>query len=335
MTFKKYSSIENHYRTAYTNNIIASGNTGGLWVVTEKVHGSNFGIHYDGEKITCQKRSSSLGDNSNFFNFQIPLAKYSQGIKDYCNHRMNDGVFKDVIGITIFGELCGGSYKGLESMHKKIQKEVDYSNEIEFIAFDVCFFYENNATFQNWSELEVLHTFDIPVVPVIRIGTFDECLAENCEFKSKVPEIFGMPEHPEENICEGIVIKPIIGKYLPNNERVIIKKKNGKFNEKTNVKIKKDVITPLTEEEKTVLSGILELISENRLRNVISKIGEITQKDFGELMRGMYEDIKEELDKDNKDLVKLLGHKKYKKIINTNLSGLIRKNFVNIIDGEF
>jgi hypothetical protein len=39
MEFKRYSSIENSYRTKYLQTLEEQGLTGGEWVVTEKVHG--------------------------------------------------------------------------------------------------------------------------------------------------------------------------------------------------------------------------------------------------------------------------------------------------------
>jgi len=297
------------------------------------IHNSNFGISYDGSDITSQKRNSALGQNAGFYNSDFVVEKYSECVKSYW-YSLPVGFRKCLKGITIFGELFGGIYQGMPKLFSSVQKGVEYTNEIEFMAFDILYWFDDGVNkYQSWYELDNLKTFGIPIVPVIRIGTFEDCINESCEFKSRVSDLFNMPECEGENICEGIVVKPIEPKYFDNGERIIIKKKNKKFSERANKTIK--VIEELTDEESSNLSIIFSLITENRLRNVISKIGQITQKDFGILMQNMFIDVKEELEKDNKNLVPMLGDKKFKKRINQTLSNLVRSNFTNIIDGEF
>ena len=53
-------------------------------------------------------------------------------------------------------------------------------------------------------------------------GTIDECLAYPNEFQSKIAEWLGYPAI-EDNICEGIVIRPVTPHYLRTGSRALIK----------------------------------------------------------------------------------------------------------------
>jgi len=77
-------------------------------------------------------------------------------------------------------------------------------------------------------------------------------------------------------------------------------------------------------------------ISENRLRNVLSKIGQVTQKDFGKILGALAVDVIEDYKKDfNAPELEGKEEKLVNKLLNGEAATLIRKNFVNIIDGEF
>ena len=41
--------------------------TGGEWIVTEKIHGSNFCFSTNGKEIKCAKRNSLIEDEKSFF----------------------------------------------------------------------------------------------------------------------------------------------------------------------------------------------------------------------------------------------------------------------------
>lgn len=60
MEFKKYSSLENTYRTKTIDKVIESGLSGGDWVVTEKVHGSNYSFLSGGVSIKACRRTGVI-----------------------------------------------------------------------------------------------------------------------------------------------------------------------------------------------------------------------------------------------------------------------------------
>ncbi len=51
LTFKKYSSIENHFDSAFMEKVRNHTPEGTLFVVQEKVHGSNCSFFSDGQQI--------------------------------------------------------------------------------------------------------------------------------------------------------------------------------------------------------------------------------------------------------------------------------------------
>ena len=95
----------------------------------------------------------------------------------------------------------------------------------------------------------------------------------------------------------------------------------------------------LSEAGNKVLEEALTYVTDNRLKNFLSKWeGPVTSKDFGRLMQLMNVDALEDLHKDfgpellalEKEEIKLIN-----KSIGNKASILIRKNFLNIIDNNF
>jgi Rnl2 family RNA ligase len=345
MKFKKYTSIENSYRSKYimlVKDCINMGYCKDDFIVEEKVHGANFAIYYDGKELRGAKRSGFVGgDGENFFNSDKVLERYESAVK---------ALFENYNGrpIRIVGEIYGAFYNhpDVEKIKgvKRVQAGVEYNPDVDFIAFDLSILDEE---FESWTTInkdEANLQFESSgmfyAVPLFR-GTLDECLAYPNAFKSTIPARLGLPEHPLENICEGVVIKPVITSKLGNGERIVIKNKNEKFTEvahgkKSSGEPKEAVkLSELGEKMKDMLVAHL---TENRLRNVISKVGNITQKDFGKLMGLFTSDAIEDFEKDYSEEFNTLEDKEQKlikKYFAGKASELIRQNFLNIIDGIF
>lgn len=67
---------------------------------------------------------------------------------------------------------------------------------------------------------------EIKYVPVYKRGTFEEVYSMDIKMDSTIPELLGL-EKIENNIIEGMVIRPNTNVRIPNLEgRVILKKKN-------------------------------------------------------------------------------------------------------------
>jgi Rnl2 family RNA ligase len=174
-------------------------------------------------------------------------------------------------------------------------------------------------------------------------GTFQECINYSNEYQTTIPAILGLPEI-DGNICEGNVIKPINADWFWCGSRVIFKNKNAKFAENTGkasgqklMKTDKESVV-LSEKGQELFETMLGYVNENRLRNLISKIGKITDKDFGKLMGGCQKDTIEDFLKDYRDEFLALDVKEQKfipKRIGAEWTTIIRKNFLDIIDNTF
>ena len=79
---------------------------------------------------------------------------------------------------------------------------------------------------------------------------------------------------------------------------------------------------------------MLSLVNENRVNAVISKIGEITNKDFGKILGLLNKDVFDEFNKDFKDKFESLDieeQKKIKSVLNKESASVVRKISVKII----
>lgn len=326
MGFVKYSSIENSYREKFINDVISAGLSGGRFHVSTKIHGANFSFIINKEEIRCAKRTDFIHEGEGFFNWRKVYSKFLPQLK-----KIQEAI-NETVTVTIFGELFGGVYPHKEVKQVNdvgaVQSGVYYSPDQEFLAFDIMI--DGNYVSQKTFE-EYCLAWDIPRVPTLFVGSFAECLAYNNEFQDPIHKLYGLPEI-EKNICEGVVIKPYDDvRYLHNSGRVIIKNKNDHFSEIKGVKIQK-VKPEETEDDKNKRALISSYVTDNRLKNVLSKIGTVTQKDFGVIQKAFIEDVREEFfkDYDKVEFGPIFG-----KFCGTECATLIRKNFQNIIDGVY
>jgi Rnl2 family RNA ligase len=333
MKFKKYSSIENSYRDLEIQKIQQMGLVDNDWVVMEKIHGANFSFWYDGETLRCAKRSGFISLDENFYDYQVVLEKYGEKVKQFYNFLTRN--YMDFDTLTIFGEIFGGGYDHPEVERKnikQIQKGVQYTPDVEFVAFDVMI--DNNfLDFEIYNH--ALRMVGMPIAPVVFVGEFDKCLNYPNDFQTLIPRRFGLPEIAG-NVCEGVVIKPTINFYHHNGSRIILKNKNDKFKEKQKSKKEKKVFEGFSTDGEILKNELMEYICENRLRNVISKVGSISQKEFCKLLGLFAKDVWEDFVKEN-DVSTIIEseEKMLKKLMNKECASVIRPQFQNIIDNTF
>ena len=335
MEFRKFSSIENTYRTKEINDIVEQGLNTGMWCVQEKVHGANFSFWYDGADLRVAKRTSFV--DGNFFNCQVIVDKYGENVKALFDYMK--GVNPNIETVHVFGELYGGSYPGLKSDTKAIQKGVFYFNELDFYAFDIRIASSTGKVdYLDVDEANRLFDkFDFFFAKHVFTGSFEDCLAYTNEYDSTIPALKGMPALETPNICEGNVIRPIKITRNRQGNRLILKNKNEKWSEKSHKSRTPKVPVAVPEHVQKYIVALSAYITENRLRNVLSKYGTVAQKDFGKLSGLLIKDALAEFMLDNPEFPTL--PKDDKKIV-TKQAGrmgadLIRPNFANILDGEF
>jgi Rnl2 family RNA ligase len=333
-TFVSFPDIENAYRTETINKIVQLGFSAGQWVVGEKVHGSSAQIKRlpDGQ-IILGKRSCFLAPGENFNGLNRVAESHKDKIESLYKH----------LGcqeMTLYGEICGGSYDHPNVAKvpgvTKVQKGVFYGPNNYFYGFDIV----ADGQWLDALTVEKLYAqFGFLHAKTLFCGSFEDAMKYPNEFDSKVPEQLGLPPI-SPNICEGVVLRPVKPLFFGCGSRVILKNKNDKWSEKS--KESKHPRPPkeelkLSEGAIALLDSFSQFITENRLKNVISKIGDITGKDFGKLLGGLMQDAHKDFLKENPGFETLEKdeQKAIKSRIGEQAQTLIRKNFVNILDKNF
>lgn len=334
--FKKYNSLTNHTDKKFLNKLLFTGLTDPkvLWIAREKIHGTNFSFIVTSDSVTVAKRTDILHDNESFFEFEEILKQHREDAIKVRAFLVNNGTAKPDSVIQIYGEYAGDMNSG-----KKIQQSINYGKQ-RFYMFDISI----DGVMQSPMDMQIaalVGKFTTP--PLVKIGSFDELINLRNDFNSLVlqwNENFDGAkwtndthlEYTDDNTCEGFVMMPLLTvEYLGMN-RVAIKHKNEKFSEKKN-KVKNFVApVDLTDKDKEVLEELLTFNTENRIRNVLSKTGVPTVKEFGKIMGLTVKDILDESDNliDNADNTSVV-----KKHLINDVSTLIRTNWINIINGEF
>lgn len=310
MEFRKFSNLENTYRTNLLEKIQYEGKDGGLWMATEKLHGANFSFWCDGKEVKVASRTQFV--DGTFYNCQAVINKYSQGVLETFRTFYEEG---DTL--VIYGELFGGN----------VQKEVEYG-EKDFKGFDVTV---NGTPLEKLKAFNIIRWAGISTVPVIGTGTFAECLALSNTFKSTLtPE-----DYTEENTSEGLVIEPVEPNWFNNGSRIYFKNKTEGFSEKKR-KPKEHIVFELSDEESELMNELLTYNTTQRVSNVISKIGQVTNKDFGRILGLTTQDLLEEFTKETEQDPKLIAEdnwKQFLKLLQAEVGKEVRSQFVVALEG--
>lgn len=305
LEFKKFSSLENSYRQNLIDKVQYEGKDGGEWVVTEKIHGANFSFWCDGKEVKVASRTQFV--DGTFYNCQAVINRYEKGILEIHHILCKEG---DIV--VIYGELFGGN----------IQKEVQYG-EKDFRAFDMTI----NGEVQDKVKAFAWARFaSIQTAPVLKVGSFKECMEVANTFRSTLTS----EDYEGENNAEGVVIEPVVPAFFNNGSRIYFKNKTPSFSEKNSAPKEKKVFE-LTEEESDILNALLAYATENRVSNVISKIGEVTNKDFGKILGLTIQDMLEDYIKDDNDDPKKAvedNWKDFHKMLTAEVSKVVRTVFL-------
>ena len=300
MKHKKYEHIEGIWKTDTVEYFRSKGvfNEVKKWCITEKVHGSNYSIYYDGKEMKFASRNRFIKPAS-FFNSDIAVKREMPKIMDLYNLLSKQ---ENAEKIIVYGELCGGSYPHedvpIVNGINQIQKGVYYHPNIIFVVFDIMV----NGEFL--SPLDVVFTTSevgLYSVPILKVGTFEECVDYGNKFITRIPILFGLPEI-KDNICEGVVIRPLERDVKIGDNRVIFKSKNDKHYERQKAPKKPHKPNVLPKKAQEAIDILAEYVNENRLRNVLSKIGPFGEKDFKKVFDAFKEDVYESFNAEHNHL---------------------------------
>ncbi len=221
LEFKKYSSIENSFNREFMERVVAEMPTDLEYVVQEKVHGANTSFLCDGEDVRFAKRTSMLETEEMFYDYPELLERYKDKVVALAKDVL--GRYEDVKSVNVFGEMFGGTYphKDVQPNRKLslIQKGVCYTPEHEFYGFDIYVINDDGGRYLPVDEVnELFDKHGFFYARTLFKGTLGECLKYPNAFQSKIAEWLGFPAI-EDNICEGIVIRPVVPMYLRNGSR--------------------------------------------------------------------------------------------------------------------
>jgi Rnl2 family RNA ligase len=334
--FKKYNSIENTFDKEFVAKIKLAGFGDMLFVVQEKVHGANFCFATDGETINTGKRTGFIEVGESFYDYEELLERYKEKVIRLFT--LVKEKHPDTLAVTIFGEIFGGKYPHPDVKNDFrtlcIQKGVYYCPCHEFYAFDLYLTTSDSNYYLATDELNAFfEECGFLYAKTLFKGTIDECLQYPNDFPSYISNWLGFPSL-EDNICEGIVIRPSEPLYFHNGTRVLLKSKNSRFAEKKAIRKREKVLSIEPEYGETLKMLLLvseEYVTENRLNNVISKIGSISMpKDMGKLIGLLSKDILEDFLKEHADEYAFL-EKEEQKILNKHINSQATKLIKEIL----
>lgn len=326
MLFKKYTEIE-LLTPSWIQDVRAHGfdKDCAEWVCCNKLDGANFQIAVDeNNEVHYGSRNQELDRYANFNGYQNMVAR--DHLDEKVRH-LKQLVIESLRGtesglvlvgtnvypvtVCVYGELIGGLYR-----HKdvppdqgatKLQGRVNYCPDNRWVPFDIFVYIHTPAGCGYYLSPDDVAFFcanaGLYSQLIVFRGTFDEAINYPNDFQDETGHLmFGLPKL-EENVTEGVVIKPARELRFSNGHRVIIKNKNHIFLErgrKTNRQ--KKPAEPMNELETDMYNNMAEFITESRLYSVFSKmdLSSLQQQDFGKLVKAVFEDA-------NKDFLKEFG----------------------------
>lgn len=273
MTFRKFASLDNTYNGNIVERVMNHQCSQGDWIATEKVHGANFSFWYDainGPRIASR---TQFVDGS-FYGCRDVFNKYVAQFVRYCDEYYNG---KEVV---VYGELYGGN----------IQREVRYKDK-DFVAFDVVIDGKPMSKIQGRHEARLM---GFACTPMVSAGSYSEMLAVSPEFESHLADPFADERFRQ---AEGLVIEPIAPSYMGQDNRIYFKNKSKSFQERKDCtpKTPKKPVEINTLEGELVYSLMECRVTANRVSAVLSKMGKLTEKEFGKLLGAYTQDIIDEV----------------------------------------
>lgn len=284
------------------------------WVVTEKVHGANFSFVYENGNLKFAKRKEYLRWTDDFFGFQLVASKLEDNIV-----RLFEKLSSEITGkkYIIYGELFGGKYPhpevdSVKDLHA-IQTGVYYTPTIEFCAFDIAIETDHSSSkyyLDYESSISYFNQFEIFYAQPLLIGKFNEAMNFNIRINTSIPKEFSLPEL-QNNLIEGVVIKPFNQTNNTLFSRPIIKLKNSEFDEEEKFHEAEKWsfipdISSKTEDLSFIVEELRNYITQNRLKSAISKVGMLdlnNQLRVSEIKTEFSEDVITDFNENNDNLL--------------------------------
>lgn len=279
MEFKKFTKLVNTYDKKTLGEIRKLGFDNCDWVVTEKLDGANFSFWFNGDKFKVASRNRFV--DGGFFNCQQVIDLYKDAVQATYYSLVSKGEIVGGDTLTIVGELVG------EGINGRVKYKTPEGFTRGFYAFDLEVNGEPKGYLYTVSEVQ-----GIPCAPLFKVCSFEEAISYNNTFKSVLT-----PDDVDVNHSEGVALSPSKPLYFNSGSRVYLKSKSELFKEKEVKQRKEEPL--LSEFDNERCNDILGYINNNRVLSVLSKFGELGEKDFGKVLGLILEDVEEEYRDDN------------------------------------
>ncbi|MGV9772460.1 RNA ligase family protein [Streptosporangium sp. NPDC003464] len=247
----------------------------GTWISTEKIHGAQLVIAYDGREFRVGKRKAWLRGEEAFFGWQLLRAELEQAARAALS--LGGTV------VRVYGELYGGHYPHAEVAPvpgvSAVQTGVWYSPDLRFALFDVLRHDhpDDAGLLLPYTDVAaVAASAGLDVVPLLGRGPRHELDALPLRFPTQVPRRLGLPDIPG-NLAEGIVMRPDIS--ATSQQRPIVKMKIEEFDEQ-----RFDESRPWDQHTQLALSDLRRIartmVNGPRLDSARSKTGPESFREF-------------------------------------------------------
>lgn len=341
MKFQGYPEMENHTKQkvifAVQEQGFAEKNI--VWTAREKIHGTNFSMWTNGVDFTAGKRSSFLGEASSFYDHQVIVGRYEKQIRQLHECLVHLDIINKEDSIGVFGE-----YAGIMSYGKWIQTGIEYGPQ-DFYVFDIIVqpIHGDQFMLEDLQVEELCKAMNLKTAPLLKVGTFAEIMKIPVDLQSVVMEVNAGKQIDirvgTDNIAEGYVAKPNVPARFRNGNRVAIKCKNEKWSETGKGRAVQVEVKELSEKDKALVLDISRYITDNRLKNVLSKMDTPKTNEFGKVLGLMSKDVQKDYERDELDGVSVKEAAdeagRVMRMINTEIGNMIRPNWVSICDGDW
>ncbi len=317
----RYPEIENTYRKKLLDEI-RQRQISTEWVVEEKIHGANFSFWITTSEIKVAKRTAFLTESEldKFYHSKKVVERHRETCTKFFStirKWASEKEYGDIILAIVYGELFGGWYPHPDVPKvpdvAPIQKEIYYHPDLKFCAFDVYLQTETGKSFflDVSTRTSLLEHAGFMVSQPLMTGTLDECLQYPNKFQTTIPRRFNLPEI-ENNICEGVVIRPVIDFNLQTYRRAIFKNKNELYSEVRPRKTKKD--DPYQKMQKNpkmqaLIATLLKYHTKARFQSVQTKIGPINSQELPKIVGLYVKDLLKDFSKDHPAILEQLNKK--------------------------
>jgi len=200
--------------------------------------------------------------------------------------------FEELESVVVYGEIFG----------RGVQNRINYGDIKKILFYDIMFNGEFMVPYAFYRFMEYMDALDLTVPVVGMFDSFEDAFNINVE---GVRTLVNPDQTLDDNFFEGVVIKPYDTIAVnKDGEQVLfyVKKKSEKFKDQMKVK-SKNTSRDVPFEALEAMNAFASYLTENRLMDVFGKHGTIQDKgQFGEYIKYMMEDAKEDFFKDCMDM---------------------------------